>query len=125
MCAAVDSGLILWKLFSVWMHRSVSYRIISQQVLKLEKTSHYSRTGSYSFGITLPFWYTFFPTVFEEEKLWVLLWDVSCHWLNLRAAGHGRADNTLLSVSFFTVKCTLDWQLLAPEGEMPCLKSIA
>jgi len=65
----------------------------------------------------------------KEKKIVFLVGDARCHRLHLRAAGHGPVDNTLgkLSLSlflFFTVKCTLDWQSLSREGEIPGLKSI-
>lgn len=64
-----------------------------------------------------------FPLFSKKRKNLFLVRDARCHWLNLRAADHSCVDNTSgklsLSVSFFTVKCTLDWQPLAPQGEMP------
>lgn len=87
------------------------------------------RTGPYSIGTTFLFLYPSLPTK-KKKNLLFLVGDARCHWLHLRAADHGRMDNTSgdfslsLSVSFFSQQNALDWQSLSPEGETAGLKSI-
>lgn len=107
--------LILWKCFSVCLHLCVSYKLITVQTgrrFKLLMHWFLLNWNHSPFSISLLSQYFLRK---RRKKLLFLVRDARCHWLNLRAADHGCVDNTSLSVSFFTVKCTLDWQPLAPR----------
>ena len=61
--------LIPRKCFSVCLHHSVSYRLISQPMLELENTLNCSCTGSYSIGTTFLFLYSLLPTKKKKKSL--------------------------------------------------------
>lgn len=126
----VQTCLIPWKCFSVCLHLHVSYRLISQPTLQPESAPNCSCTGSYSMGRAFLFLYPSLPTASQDqEKNRVFGERFAMALAQFKSSRPRLCEQYLrktlpLSVSFFTVKCTLDWQPLAPEGEMPCWKSI-
>lgn len=121
--------LIPWKCFSVCLHHCVSNRLISEDKLEMENALNCSHTSSYSIGNTIIFLYSSLNhrkgVSKGEEK--TLVYSERCEMAlaQLKSSqpqlcGQYLRKTLPLSVSFFfTAKCTLDWQPLAPEGEMP------
>lgn len=119
---STQSHLIPWKCFSVSLHHCVSYGLISQPMPQLENALNCSHSGSDSKGSTFLFLYSLLSNDFRKKTQKTLKLESS----RPQPCGQYLRRTLPLAISFlfflflfFTTKRTLDWQPLAPEGEMP------